>query len=296
MEFRVILRGALSGLIAGVLGFAFARIFAEPIVQQAIDYESGRDAILDKLNKAAGLPGVADGPEIFSRSIQSTVGIATGIIAFSVGMGLLLSVAYLVLHGRFGIRPRTVALLLAGFGFFGMYLLPSLKYPANPPAIGHDFTIATRGALYLTMVGGSLIMLAAAAYLGYRLRGRFGVFGASLLAAAAFVAGYSILAGVLPSLGNLAANVAHQHDFGYARAATETPQPITDQSGAIVYPGFSADLLWRFRLYSIINQMIIWTASGLIFSVLLERVLGTHRAPAKAQAAQPGPARQPIGA
>jgi hypothetical protein len=290
MELRIILRGALSGLIAGVLGFIFARIFAEPIVQQAIDYESGRDEVLDKLNRAAGLPGIADGPEIFSRGIQSTVGIATGVIAFSVAMGALLAVAYLVLHGRFDIRPRTLVLLLAGFGFFGVYLLPSLKYPANPPAIGHDFTIATRSALYLTMVGGSLIMLAAAAWLGYRLRGRLGLFGASLAAGAAFVVGYAILAGFLPSLGNLAANVAHHHDFGYARSATETPLPITDQNGAIVYPGFSADLLWKFRLYSIINQAIIWTGTGLIFATLLERYL---KVPSRTRDA--APARESIG-
>ena len=43
MEIRIILRGVLSGFVAGVLGFAFARIFAEPYIQQAINYESGRD-------------------------------------------------------------------------------------------------------------------------------------------------------------------------------------------------------------------------------------------------------------
>jgi hypothetical protein len=33
---------------------------------------------------------------------------------------------------------------------------------------------------------------------------------------------------VLPSLGNLAANIAHENQFGFARASTETPQPITN--------------------------------------------------------------------
>jgi hypothetical protein len=35
MEIRVILRGALSGFMAGVLGFIFARIFAEPVINKA---------------------------------------------------------------------------------------------------------------------------------------------------------------------------------------------------------------------------------------------------------------------
>src|ERR1700761_848542 len=106
MEIRVILRGALSGFVAGVLGFIFARIFAEPVIDKAIDYESGRDAVLDALNKAAGRPVAADGPEVFSRSIQSTIGIATGIVGFAAAMGALVAVAYVVMHGRFGLRPR----------------------------------------------------------------------------------------------------------------------------------------------------------------------------------------------
>src|SRR5580704_6172413 len=148
MEIRVILRGALAGFVAGVLGF----VFAQPVINQAIAYESGRDAILAKLNHAAGRPIAPDGPEIFSRTIQSTIGIATGIIAFSAAMGALVAVAYLVLHGRFNVRPRNLAWMIAGFGFLGVYLLPFVKYPANPPAIGHTFTIHTRGALYLAMV------------------------------------------------------------------------------------------------------------------------------------------------
>jgi hypothetical protein len=52
MELRIVLRGALAGAIAGIVGFIFAWIFAEPVINQAIDYESGRDDILDKLNQA----------------------------------------------------------------------------------------------------------------------------------------------------------------------------------------------------------------------------------------------------
>src|SRR5215813_7058091 len=165
MEIRVILRGALSGFFAGVLGFIFARIFAEPLINKSINYESGRDAVLAALNHAAGRPVAPDGPEIFSRSVQSTIGVATGIIAFSAAMGALVAVAYLVLHGRFKIRPRNLVWMIAGFGFLGVYLLPFVKYPANPPAIGHTFTITTRGQLYLATVACSLILLGLAIYL-----------------------------------------------------------------------------------------------------------------------------------
>jgi hypothetical protein len=287
MEIRIILRGALSGAVAGILGFVFARIFAEPVINQAISYESGRDDILAALNKAAGRVVAPDGPEIFSRTIQSTIGAACGIIAFSAAMGALVAVAYLVLHGRFKVRPRNLAWMIAGFGFLGVYLLPFVKYPANPPAIGHTFTITTRGQLYLSMVACSLILLGLAVYLARKLAPRFGWTGAVVMSAVAFLVAYGVIIGLLPSLGNLNANVAATSQFGYARAATETPQPITNilstplvvngktiAPGQIVYPGFDPDVLWRFRFYSVINQALIWLTVALVFGALLERFLG----------------------
>ena len=286
MEIRIILRGALSGAVAGILGFVFARIFAEPVIDKAIAYESGRDDVLAALNKAAGRVVAPDGPEIFSRTIQSTIGIASGIIAFSTAMGALVAVAYLVLHGRFAIRPRNLAWLIAGFGFLGVYLLPFVKYPANPPAIGHTFTITTRGQLYLSMVACSLVLLGLAVYLARKLAPRFGMVTAVVVSAVAFLVVYGILIGLLPSLGNLPANVAASNQFGYARAATETPQPITNilstplvidgrtiAPGQILYPGFDADVLWKFRWYSLINQALIWLTIALVFGGLLERFL-----------------------
>jgi Probable cobalt transporter subunit (CbtA) len=298
MEIRVILRGALSGVIAGILGCAFARIFAEPVINKAIDYESGRDAILAELNKAAGRVVAPDGPEIFSRTIQSTIGIASGIIAFSAAMGALVAVAYLVLHGRFNVRPRNLVWMIAGFGFLGVYLLPFVKYPANPPAVGHTFTIVTRGHLYLAMVACSLILLGLAVYLARKLAPRFGMTGAVVISAVAFLVVYGVLIGLLPSLGNLNANVAASNQFGYARAATETPQPIVNilstpltvngkviQPGQIVYPGFDPDVLWKFRCYSILNQALIWLTVALVFGALLERFLA---GPKRSEAPEPG--------
>jgi hypothetical protein len=305
VEIRTILRGALAGAIAGLLGFVFARIFAEPVINKAIDYESGRDDVLAALNKAAGRAVAPDGPEIFSRSIQSTIGIGTGLIAFSAAMGALVAVAYLVLHGRFQMRPRNIVWMLAGYGFLGVFLLPYVKYPANPPAIGHSFTIHTRGPLYLTMVGSSLILLGLAGYLARRLSRRFSMTTCVVLSAVAFLVGYGVLIGLLPSLGNLPENVAYANQFGYARAATETPQPIvnilstpliidgkTIAPGQIVYPGFDADVLWKFRWYSLLNQMLIWTTTALIFGALLERFL--YGRPKKQAVEQTAPA-EPVG-
>jgi hypothetical protein len=101
---------------------------------------------------------------------------------------------------------------------------------------------------------------------------------------------------MLPSLGDLPANVEQTSQFGFARAATETPQPITNilptpltidgqtaAPGQIVYPGFDPDVLWKFRWYSILNQLLVWGGIGLIFGWLLERFVGTP-SPAALQA------------
>jgi predicted cobalt transporter CbtA len=303
VEIRIILRGALAGFFAGVLGFVFARIFAEPTINKAIAYESGRDDILAKLNQAAGRTVAADGPEIFSRDIQSTIGVASGIVAFSTAMGALVAVAYVVLHGRFQVRPRNLAWMVAGFGFFGVYLLPFVKYPANPPAIGHTFTITTRGHLYLAVVAGSLVLLGLAVFSARRLMRRFGLLPAIIISTVGFLVVYGVVIGLLPSLGNLAANKDYANQFGYARAATETPQPITNilatpltidgksiAPGQLVYPGFDPDVLWKFRWYSIINQLLIWTTIALAFGALLERfLLGRANSPAQTETPTPEP-------
>ncbi|GAA5191302.1 CbtA family protein [Rugosimonospora acidiphila] len=286
MEKRLILRGVLAGAVGGLLAFVFARIFAEPVIQRAINYESGRDAAQEALDKAAGLPMPADGPDIFSRTIQADVGIGVALIFFGMAMGALFAVAYCVCLGRTGrLRPRPLAMLVAAGGFLGMYLVPFLKYPANPPAIGHPDTIRQRGFLYLLMVGCTLALLILSVWLGKRLRPRFGNWNASLLAGGVFVVAVGIVIVILPSLGHLAANQS------YGNHLTETPQPLTDSGGHMVYPGFPADALFSFRLYSVAAQLLMWTAIGLVFGPLAARLLEPSAA-----AASRGRQPEPVGA
>jgi heme A synthase len=274
MEKRIVLRGVLVGALAGLLAFVFARIFAEPRIQASIDYENGRDAARAVLDKAAGLPVEPPGPDIFSRTIQANLGIGAGMILFGVAMGAMFAVVYAVCLGRVGnVRPRTLSALVAGGGFLGIYLVPFVKYPANPPAIGHPDTIGGRGGLYVLMVVCSVAFLLGAVWLGRRLRRRFGTWNAVLLAAAAFVAAIGVVMALLPSLGELAANI---RDYG--PQSTETPQPLRNAAGAIVYPGFPADVLFDFRFYSIAAQLILWGTIGLAFGPLAERLLASRPA------------------
>ena len=71
-------------------------------------------------------------------------------------------------------------------------------------------------------------------------------------------------------------------------ALTETPLPLKNAKGVIVYPGFPADVLFNFRLYSIAAQLVLWGAIGLIFAPLADRLLAT---PAKVRLSVMGESR-----
>jgi hypothetical protein len=282
MEQRLVLRGVAVGALAGLLAFIFSRIFVEPVIQTAIDYESRRDDAQMALDKAAGHPMAMDSVSIFSRDIQRNIGIGTGLVLFGVTMGALFAVAFIVAYRRSGrsLGPRTLAALVAGGGFLAIYFVPFLKYPANPPAIGHPATIRDRGLLYLTMVVVSLVALIAATVIASKLRNRLGAWNSALVSGLGFVVIMAIVMAALPSLGELHSNVV---TFGHF--SSETPQPLRDAKGVIVYPGFPADTLFKFRLYSVINQVILWGAIGLAFGALAERLL----APAEDPSTRPVP-------
>jgi predicted cobalt transporter CbtA len=274
MEKRLIGRGLLAGGIGGLIAFVFARIFAEPVIQKAIDYESARDDMLDQLRKAAGQPVEAAGPDIFSRHVQRNVGIGVGMIGFGIAMGAIVAVVFALCLGRTGrVRPRPLALLVAAAGFVTVYLVPFAKYPANPPAIGHEETIRSRGSLFLALMLTSVVCAVIAVWLGQRLQPRFGTWNATLLAGIGYLTVIGIVMALLPDLGRLHGNLAE-----YGSHATETPLPLTDSRGRLVFPGFPADVLAQFRVYSMFAQLLLWGVIGVVFAPLADRVVRPPRA------------------
>ena len=269
MEKQLIGRGVLAGAAAGLVAFVFARIFAEPVIQKAIDYETARDLVQDKLDRLAGIAVPPAGPDIFSRTIQADVGIGAGLILFGAAMGALVAVAYIICLGRTGkVRPRPLALLVPLFGFIGLFAVPFAKYPANPPAIGHADTIRERGALYLVLVASSCLLLFLAVYFGQKLTVRYSTWTASVVMGLAYLVAIGVVMVFLPELGHLHDNVVE-----YGRQATETPLPLKDAHGTIVFPGFPADVLAQFRFYSVTAQIILWGVIALVFAPLADRVV-----------------------
>ncbi|HEX5143228.1 MAG TPA: CbtA family protein [Mycobacterium sp.] len=251
MEKRIIWRGLLAGASAGVLAFIFARLFLEPVIGRAIDFEEGRG------EAESAVTGVHEHEmELFTRGVQSNIGMGLGVFAFSVAMGALFAVAFVVAYNRVsGLSARALALVMAAVAFGAVYLVPFLKYPANPPSVGDADTIGKRTGLYLLMIVLSLACAVAAVWLAGRLRPNMGAWGSTLSALGAYAVAMAVVMLVLPPI-------------------SETPQPVVNDQGAIAYPGFPADDLFHFRLYAVGTQLIVWATIGLVFGALISRLLG----------------------
>ncbi|NEE38243.1 CbtA family protein, partial [Streptomyces sp. SID7982] len=87
--------------------------------------------------------------------------------------------------GKFG--PRATAALIAGAALLTVYVVPFLKYPANPPAVGNPDTIGKRTTLFFLMVALSVLLAVAAVIIGKRLAPRLGNWNASIAVVAGFV-------------------------------------------------------------------------------------------------------------
>jgi predicted cobalt transporter CbtA len=142
-------RGALSGLLAGVLSAAFGYLLAEPLMDRAVGLEAARA-------KAAGDVGV----ETFSRSTQHF-----GFVGAAIVVGIALGVLYGVLSQLLpkAADPWRRALQLGAGAFFALSLVPFLRYPSNPPGVGDTATIDTRSHLWeVSLVIGIVGVISAA--------------------------------------------------------------------------------------------------------------------------------------
>jgi hypothetical protein len=250
VEKRLIARGVLAGLVGAVLAFAFARLCAEPVIGRAIAFEDGRIEV----EQAQGVH--EHGTELFTRGVQANAGLGFGVLAFGVAMGALFAVLFCVVYGRPGhLGSRTLSALLAAGAFGAVYLVPFVKYPPNPPAVGQSDTIGMRTGLYLVAVLTSVVLAGAAVWLARRLTDRLGGWNAWLIAVGSYVAAVAVVFVLLP-------NVA------------ETPEPLRNAAGVIIYPGFPADVLYEFRLVSMGTQLVLWVTLGLVFATLAGRLLG----------------------
>ncbi len=224
----LLLRGLLAGLIAGLLAGVFAFATGEPHVDAAIAIEE---------TAAHDEPGAADhhaDPMISRTGQKAGLFLATGL--YGVALGGILATAYTLLRRRLRTpSDARAALGLAGAALLGAVLVPFVRYPPNPPAVGDPGTINQRTVSYLAVLVIGLVAVWSAVLAARTQRDEW-------RQAAAGVAGFLVVVAV-----------------GYLLLPTFDEVP----------DDFPAALLWDFRVASLGTQVVLWTVLGVAFAALL---------------------------
>ncbi len=237
---RLLWRGMLAGVLAAVLVFLFARVFAEPQVDLAIAYEAAHEQA-----EMASMPGMAHAaePELVSRAVQKGLGLLTAVTLYGAAVGGIFALVFAYAYGRLArLSPRGLALVLAAIAFVVIGLVPALKYPPTPPAVGQHETVALRTEAFFLMIAFSVVAAVLALKLGRQFMTRLGTLNASLAAIGIYIVVIALAQKLLPPIN-------------------EVP---TD---------FPATVLWNFRIASIGMQALLWSVIGLGFGALAKRTL-----------------------
>jgi len=232
---NLLLCGLVAGLCAGLVSTGFASLAGEPAIDRAIAYEDAHAPAADHGATAAPMP--------VSRALQKTGGLLTALVVDGLALGGIFALVFAFAYGRLGrASPRATAYWLAGAAFVVLFLVPFLKYPANPPSVGDPATIGRRTTLYATMFAISVLAAIAAARLRPVLRERLDGHAATGLSLLAFVVVVAAAGLALPSVN-------------------EVPRD------------FPATTLWQFREASVGLQLTMWTTVGLLFGFAAQRVM-----------------------
>jgi hypothetical protein len=219
-------RGMAAGLLVGLLAGLFAFVVGEPVLDKAIALEEASED--------------AHHEEIFSRSTQK-VGLffATGL--FGVTVGGVFGIAYAFFRDRLAAGSELGrSISLSGAIFAGAFLIPFVKYPANPPSVGDPSTIRERTAAYFALVALSLLTVLVAWLSARALKARgFDATRRRLMVGVGMVLVVAVLFLSLPA------------------------GPSAE--------GFPSGVLWAFRFSSLGTQVVFWAGLGMLFGWLCER-------------------------
>jgi predicted cobalt transporter CbtA len=249
----VLLRGLLAGLIAGLLAGVFAYSAGESRIDAAIAIEEANVAAAESTTPAPA-DDHHEGEALVSRTGQKA-GLFLATALYGIAMGGLLATAYTLLRRRLR-TPSDVraAFGLAGAALLGIVLVPFVKYPANPPAVGDPETINQRTVSYLAIVVIGLVAVWAGVVAYRTVR--------------------STAAEWLPWAASAGA-------FHVVVAVAYLALPAIDE----VPETFPPSLLWDFRLASLGTQVVLWSALGLAFAALLSRTGAAAVEPERSPAA-----------
>ena len=222
----VLVSGALAGLVHGTVNFAIV----EPYLDQAIGIENESLFASGEAEDNLEFWAEYESYRIWQKSGQVLAGVILGI-----AMGSLFGIVYALSRNSLpGKNDVAKAAVLSGIMWVTLYLIPFLKYPANPPTVGDADTVVLRTILYLSFIAISGI----GAFAFYKLSTKFqnnkkylGLFG--------YVGFIAIVFFIMP----------------------ENPDEITAPM----------NLVNEFRLVSILGVSSFWASVGIILGLFWKK-------------------------
>jgi hypothetical protein len=132
--------GGVAGLAGGAALALVLLLAGEGPLQRAVDREAG------------------GGDGLVSRAGQRVGGVLAALLV-GAALGVVLAVLRAAIRRQRAQRdePWRGALRLAAVAFLTLNLVPFLKYPPNPPGIGDADTVGRRTALYVILLGWSVL-------------------------------------------------------------------------------------------------------------------------------------------
>ena len=140
----VLLSGALAGLVHGTVNFTIV----EPYLDQAIGIENQSLFASGEAEDNLEFWAEYESYRVWQKSGQVLAGVILGI-----AMGSLFGIVYALSRNSLpGKNDVTKAVVLSAIMWLTLYVIPFLKYPANPPTVGDADTVVFRTILYLSFI------------------------------------------------------------------------------------------------------------------------------------------------
>ena len=222
----VLVSGALAGLVHGTVNFTIV----EPYLDQAIGLENESLFASGEAEDTLEFWAEYESYRIWQKSGQVLAGVILGL-----AMGSLFGIVYALSRNSLpGKTDVTKSVILAGVMWLTIYIIPFLKYPANPPTVGDGETVMLRAILYVSFIALSGIGVVIFYKLSQKLQNNkkyFGLFG--------YVIFITILFFVMP----------------------ENPDEITAPM----------NLVNEFRLMSVFGVSSFWISVGLILGLFWKK-------------------------
>lgn len=152
----------LSGVIAGLILAGVNYYVAEPFIDQAIGIE---------VDNSIASGEVVDFDELSTYRVWQKEGTFAAGALLGLTYGAILGIVYVISRKYLpSSDDRKKALILAAIICLSLYVVPFIKYPANPPAVGDPETIGLRDSLYTSYQLASGLIALGVTILMYKLR------------------------------------------------------------------------------------------------------------------------------